>query len=122
MFARRGTFVSVAQRKVQILEGEKGIDYDIAGTRSGILLYTADKEQLTKGKKHVIMLVSKVRPTDRHLAVKVNPEIYRLATVTGPTWIDPEDAGEIVLNIVPRVDMDLGSLDYIVKLLVEGMG
>jgi hypothetical protein len=121
MFAKRGPFVSIAQRKVAISGGERGVDYNIDGVKNGIFLYTADKEQLTKSKKHVIMLVCKARPADRHVAVKVNPELYRLASVTAPAWIDPDDTGEIVLNITPRVDIDLGSLDYIVKLLVEGM-
>ena len=121
MFSRKGPMVSLAQRKVQISGGKKDIDYKIDGTRNGIFLYTADKEQLTKGKKHVIILTCSVRPTDRHIAVKVNPELYRVAAVTGPTWIDPEDIGEIVLTITPRIDIDLGTLDYIVKLLVEGM-
>lgn len=121
MFAKRGPMVSLAQRKVQILQGERDVDYKIDGNRGGIFLYTADKEQLTKSKKHVIMLVCKAKPADRFLAVKVNPELYRLATVTGPAWLDPEDPGEIVLNITPRVDINLASLEYIVKLLVEGI-
>ena len=120
MFARRGTMVSMANRRLQFTGGEAEVDYKIDGGRHGIYLYTADKESLTKGKKHVIMLTTKVRPTDRYLAVKVNPELHKLAVVTGPSWLDPDDSGDIVLNITPRVDVELGQLDYIVKLLVEG--
>lgn len=121
MFARKGPMVSIAQRKLIISKGVKDVDYKIDGTKNGVFLYTADKEQLTKGKKHVIILTCNVRPADRYVAIKVNSELYRLATVTGPAWLDSEDTGEIVLNITPRIDMDLGSLDYIVKLLIEGM-
>ena len=121
MFAKRGPLVSLAQRKVQVLRGEKELDYKIDGNRGGVFLYTADQEQLTKGKKHIITLIAQLRPTDRFLAVKVNPELYRLATVTGPNWIDQEDDGSIVLNIIPRVDINLAELEYIVKLLVEGI-
>jgi hypothetical protein len=112
--------VSIATRKLQIT-GKKDLDYRIDGQKNGVFLLTANKEQLTKGKKHVIILVSQVRPTDRHVAVKINPEIVKAASVDGTRWLDRDEVGEIILNITPRVDLDLSSLEYIVKLLVEGM-
>jgi hypothetical protein len=112
--------VSIANRKVQITGGEREIDYRVCGVKNGIFLYTADTDHLTKSKRQVIILTSKVRPADRYLAVKVHPEILRVATVSGPAWIDPDDSGEIVLTVSPRKDLDLGSLEYIVKILVEG--
>lgn len=119
-FARKGALVSIATRKLQIT-GEKDLDYTIDGHRNGVLLHTADTEQLTKGKKHVILLTSTVRPADRTVLVKVNNELHKSAVVTGTSILDPDDTGEIVLSITPRVDLNLGDLDYIVKLVVEGM-
>ncbi len=120
MFGRKGSFVSLANRKVR-LEGHEGTDYTVNGVVSGILLHTCDTEYLVKNKRHVVNLNARAVPTDRCLGVKVNPYLYKVAMVTGPAWIDPEDDGEIRLVITPRVDVDLSSMDYIVKLLVEGV-
>ena len=121
MFLRKGPLTSAAIRKLEITGGEANIDYRACGHKNAILLFTADTEHLTKGKRHRIKLVTSVRPRDRFIAVAVNNELHDVATVTGTAWISPEDSGEIVLNITPRVDIDLGSMEYIVKLLVEGM-
>ena len=119
MFAIKSALVSIGQRKLKINGGERNIDYTIDGQRNGIFIHSFDKEQLTKGKKHVIKAEMTVKPVARHVAVKVNPEIIMNATVSGTQWIDPDDEGYIILTVTPRVDLDLGSLDYIVKLLVE---
>lgn len=113
--------MTIYSRKVEIIEGLAGVDFEPDGNKSAVLLYTADTEQLSKGKRHVITLNTKLRSYDRFMAISINNEIHKNAIVTGTTWIAPGDSGEIILNITPRVDMDLGSLDYIVKALVEGV-
>ena len=119
MFAIKSTLVSIGQRKLKIEGGERNVDYTIDGQRNGIFIHSFDKEQLIKGKKYVIKAEVTVKPIARHVAVKVNPEIVAHASVTGTQWIDPDDEGFIILTVTPRVDLDLGSLDYVVKLLVE---
>jgi hypothetical protein len=119
IFHKGSEIRAITNRKLTITGGEVDIDYSVSTNARGVLLYTADKELLTKGKKHVIILVCKVVPVDRMVAVKVHSELYKSATVTGPSWIDPDDSGEIVLSITPRVDMNLAELDYIVKLFIE---
>ena len=121
MFLRKGPLTSAAVRKLEISGGEANIDYKACGHRNAIVLFTADTEHLTKGKRHRIKLLTRVRPRDRFIAVAVNNELHDVAVVNGTAWISPEDSGEIILNITPRVDIDLGSLDYIVKLFVEGL-
>lgn len=120
MFARRGTLISVINRKVKIKSGVADLDYTVDGHKNGILLHTADTEHLTKGKKHVIILTTQVVPMDRAILVKVNNALHKDAVVSGTTIIDSQDDGTIILSITPRKDIDLGSLEYIVKLMVEG--
>ena len=122
MFATRGAMVSLANRKLSISGGEPDLDYKIDGNKNGVFLFTADKENLVKGKSQSLTLITRVRPLGLfNLAVKVNAELYRHCKVSAPVWVDSDDTGEIILNITPRVDIDLCSLDYIVKLLIEGV-
>lgn len=121
MFAKKGGLISAVNRKVRFDAGVKDLDYTVDGHKRGILLHTADKEHLTKGKRQVIILTTKVVPSDRILAVKIHNDLLRDAAVSGTAWIDPDDTGEIVLTVVPRKDIDLGQLEYICKILIEGL-
>ena len=124
-WATKGTLVSLARAKVS----KKGIewteknpigDYRIDGNKNGIFLLTANVMELPKGRKTAVTLTAQMRPTDRTALIKVNPEIYKVATVTGPVILDQFDDGSITLMITPKTDLDLVDLDYIVKLLIEG--
>jgi len=134
MFLKRGGLVSAATRRTQIRGGannEGGVcqmgddykenpDFQISGSHHGIFLFTADVMELKRGKKSVVTLVTEVRPTDRNLAVKVNPALYVVADISAPSWIDPADTGQIVLTMLPREDLNLADFDHIVKLMLEG--
>lgn len=120
VIARKGQLVSITNRKILISGGQKDVDYRVDAHNHGIYLLTADNDVLTKGKRYVIMLVTKVQPKDRISFVKINNELYKHAVVSGTRYIEPEDTGEVVLNITPRKDLNLNELSYICKVLVEG--
>lgn len=119
LFARKGALVSIGTRKVK-LTGDKGLDYTIDGVKHGIYLHTSDSVLLPKNRKSIVTLTTTAIPADRVLAVKVNNDLYKTASITGPTYIDEFDDGVIVLTVIPREDIHLSEFDYIVKLLVEG--
>jgi hypothetical protein len=121
MFLRRGPLTAAAVRRLEIKGGVAEVDYRVDGHKNAILLYSADTEFLAKGKRHVVTLKTSIRPRDRFLVVAANNELHKTGVVTGTTIVSPDDDGTIVLNITPRVDVDLGELDYIVKILVEDL-
>jgi hypothetical protein len=118
MYGTKGMLVTLANKKL-VKTGVAGVDYVIDGNLNGLFLLTADVLELPKGRKTAVTLTTQVRPTDRTALIKVNPEIYRVATVTGPFILDQFDDGIITLMITPKMDIDLVDLDYIVKILVE---
>lgn len=118
MYARR-ELIAVSTRKIKFLAGKADVDYKVNVHKGGILLFTADKEQLEKGKRSKITLNTQLVPVDRILTVKINNEILEKAFVSGTSYIDQDDSGRIVLTITPRVDLNLLELDYICKILVE---
>jgi hypothetical protein len=120
MFVKRAEVARIAERHLEIT-GIRNTDYEIDGNRECVLLLTCDQEKLTKGRRQYLTTVSTVVPSKRLVLIKPHPFLVANTTLTGTTWIDPEDDGVITFNVIPRDDIDVTQLPYIAKVYMESL-
>jgi hypothetical protein len=120
MFVTKTEVARIAERHMKIT-GTRGVDYEINGNRQCILLLTCDKEKVVKGKRQIIKLTTSVKPSKRLILVKPHPRLVNETTLTGTTWIDPEDTGDIHFNVIPQDEIILGELPYLAKIYMESL-
>lgn len=100
----------------RILKRKLKIDGEFAVTDEGVLLKT--KMKLKEGSTGIVKFKQVITFFGGHTAhVVVNPILYALGNVTGPTVIY-RGSSELFFRYEPDEDIDLGKLDYVVKLVI----
>lgn len=100
----------------RILKRKIRIEGDFETVDEGVLLKTNMK--MKEGSTGIVSFKQKITFFGGHTAhIAVNPLLYAMGTVTGPTIIY-KGASELFFRYEPDEDIDLGELDYVVKLVI----